>query len=108
MIDQTVAFLSILAGGIAGSFLSSWMAFNASGEQFNGRKHGNALITGAISGLALAITGAVVDTASLTIPQFGVLVVTTFLAGFGIDRARSSGADMTANNAAESKPAPQS
>ncbi len=98
MVDSTLAFIAILIAGIAGGFLSYWMAFNAKGEKFDMSKHGNALITGAITGLGLAITGAVIDTANMTIPQFGFIVVTTFLSAFGIDRARSSGSDMIGQN----------
>ena len=104
MIDETVAFITILIAGIAGSFLSYWMAFNAKGEPFDMKKHGNALITGAVAGLAFAITSAVVDTTNMTAPQFGFLLVTTFLGAFGLDRARSSGSDMIARN---EPPSPQ-
>lgn len=102
MIDETAAFLIILASGVGGGFLSSWMAFNASGEVFSGRKHGNALITGALTGLALAIGTSLAGVADMSVPQFGIMVVTVFLGAVGIDRLRSSGADMAANNATES------
>ena len=98
MIDQTMSFILYTIAGIAGGFLSSWMAFNASGEEFNPRKHGNALITGILTGLAFALVYAVVDTSEWTIPQFGVSVLTTFLAAAGVDRLRSSGSDMTGKN----------
>jgi len=103
MVDQTAAFIAQIIAGVAGGFLSSWMAFNASGEEFNGRKHGNALITGVLTGLALAIAGVVIDVSQMSVPQFGVLVLTTFLGAAGVDRLRSSGGDMAANNAKESK-----
>ena len=103
MIDETIGFFVILASGIGGGFLSSWMAFNASGEVFSGRKHGNALITGALTGLALAIGTSLAGVSDMTIAQFGIVVVTVFLGAVGIDRLRSSGADMAANNATESE-----
>lgn len=101
MIDETVAFIIVLAAGIGGGFLSSWMSFNASGEVFSGRKHGNALITGALAGLALAIGTSLAGVAEMTIPQFGIIVVTVFLGAVGIDRLRTSGAHMTARDSPE-------
>jgi hypothetical protein len=98
MIDQTLSFVVITIAGVAGAFLSYWMAFNAKNEPFDMHKHGNALITGAVSGLMMAITAAVVDTSGMTVPQFGFLVATTFGTGFGLDRARSSTSAMTTNN----------
>jgi len=98
MIDQTLSFIVITIAGVAGSFLSYWMAFNAKNEPFDMHKHGNALITGAVSGLMMAITAAVVDTSNMTVAAFGFLVATTFGTGFGIDRMRSSTSAMTTNN----------
>lgn|SRR4029079_6006374 len=100
MIDETLAVIASIAVGIAGGFLSSWMAFNASGEVFSGRKHGNALIIGALSGLALGVTMVVADPANMTQGQFIIALVLIFLAAVGIDRLRSSGADMVANSTA--------
>lgn len=98
MIDQTLSFLTVLFAGVAGSFLSYWMAFNAKNEPFDMHKHGNALITGTITGLVFAVASAVVDTSGYTVAQFGELVVLTFGTGFGIDRARSSTSAMVNNN----------
>ena len=101
MVDTTISTIVIIAAGIGGGFLSSWMAFNASGEVFSGRKHGNALITGALVGLALAIASVVVDVSAMDISQWAIIVVGVFLSAAGIDRLRSSGAHMTARNSPE-------
>ena len=98
MVDETLSVIVSIVAGIAGGFLSSWMAFNASGETFSGRKHGNALIIGALSGLALGVTMVVADPSNMTDGQFVIAVILVFLAAVGIDRLRSSGADMVANN----------
>jgi energy-converting hydrogenase Eha subunit B len=98
LIDETLAVIASIVVGIAGGFLSSWMAFNASGETFSGRKHGNALIIGALSGLALGVTMVVADPTNMTTGQFVIALVLIFLAAVGIDRLRSSGADMVANS----------
>jgi len=75
------------------------MAFNASGEVFSGRKHGNALITGVLTGLALGAAVTIADPEKMTNAAIFVLAITTFLSAVGIDRLRSSGSDMVANNA---------
>ena len=106
MIDETLAVIASIVIGIGGGFLSSWMAFNASGEQFSGRKHGNALIIGALSGLGLGVTMVVADPANMTEGQFILALALIFLAAVGIDRLRSSGADMVANSTAEKKTNP--
>jgi len=94
---------SVLAG-IAGGFLSSWMAFNASGADFDRRKHGNALIVGALSGMALGLAAASTAAAKdLDPPQAAILLFTTFLASAGIDRLRSSGSQMIHRNATSGK-----
>lgn len=103
MVDETFAVIISIVAGIAGGFLSSWMAFNASGEAFSGRKHGNALIIGALSGLALGVTMVVADPANMTDGQFIIAIVLIFLAAVGIDRLRSSGADMVAHSAPETE-----
>jgi len=83
--------------GLAGGFLSSWMGFNSSGEKFDVRKHGNALITGALSGVALAlglVHGSQVPAEQLTAGQyiFGVFLI--FLSAVGIDKLRSNTSQM--------------
>jgi len=95
LVDPTVAVVASVLAGIAGGFLSSWMAFNASGEPFNPRKHGNALITGALAGMFLGAAQA--STAPDEIPnnQFILSLIGTFFASAGIDRLRSSGSQMT-------------
>jgi hypothetical protein len=90
MIDETVSVIVFVIVGIAGGFLSSWMAWNASGETFDRRKHGNALITGAIVGLGLGIAAAVVDVSTMAMNQWLLLVFTTFGTAVGLDRVRSS------------------
>ena len=97
MVDETLAIASSVIAGIAGGFLSSWMAFNSSGEAFDFRKHGNALITGALSGLALGlalIQGSQTPPEQLTSGQyiFGTLLI--FLSAVGIDKLRSNTSQM--------------
>lgn len=102
MVDQLLGTLVYFAAAIGGGFLSSWMAFNASGEVFSGRKHGNALITGALTGLSYAITAVAIDIfTGLSDAAFAVLVFSAFWTAFGIDRARSDGSDMVARNAVD-------
>jgi uncharacterized membrane protein YoaK (UPF0700 family) len=96
MVDQVGAIIASVLAGIAGGFLSSWMAFNASGEKFDMRKHGNALITGALSGMGLGL-GIVVSAPAdqgLTAAQIAIGLFSIFLAAAGIDRLRSSGSHM--------------
>jgi hypothetical protein len=93
LIDETVAVVSSILVGLAGGFLSSWMAWNASGEKFDIRKHGNALITGAIVGLVGGAANAIV-TPDMSTGQFIIQLVFLFGSAFGFDRARSSGSGM--------------
>ena len=104
MVDPTGAVIVYVIAGIAGGFLSSWMAFNASGEKFDIRKHGNALITGALTGMVLGI-GLSTATApeELTQAQFIVNALLTFGTAAGIDRLRSSGSKMTVKALEEKK-----
>ena len=100
MVDQLIGTLIYFAAAIGGGFLSSWMSFNASGEPFSGRKHGNALITGALTGLGYAITAVAIDIfTGMNDAAFAVLVFSAFWTAFGLDRARTSGSQMIANNA---------
>jgi drug/metabolite transporter (DMT)-like permease len=97
LVDETVAIISGIVAGLAGGFLSSWMGFNSSGEKFDVRKHGNALITGALSGVALAlglVHGSQVPAEQLTAGQyiFGVFLI--FLSAVGIDKLRSNTSQM--------------
>lgn len=97
MVDETLAVVSSVIAGLAGGFLSSWMGFNSSGEAFSIRKHGNALITGALSGVLLGIgfvQGAQIPAEQLTTGQyiFGVLLI--FLSAVGIDKLRSNTSQM--------------
>jgi len=96
LVDETAAVIASIIVGIAGGFLSSWMAFNASGEEFDKRKHGNALITGAVAG---ALAGAVIPTAlpNMTSAAFIIYLVLLFGATIGVDRVRSSGSQMVVN-----------
>jgi X-X-X-Leu-X-X-Gly heptad repeat protein len=73
------------------------MGFNSSGQEFDIRKHGNALITGAISGVALGLAmaqGSQVPADQLTSGQyiFGTLLI--FLSAVGIDKLRSNTSQM--------------
>jgi len=93
LIDETVAVVSSILVGLAGGFLSSWMAWNASGEKFDIRKHGNALITGGIVGLLGGAANAIVAT-NMSTGQFIIQLVFLFGSAFGFDRARSNASDM--------------
>jgi hypothetical protein len=95
MVDPTAAVIGSIIAGIAGGFLSSWMSFNASGEKFDGRKHGNALITGALAGMLLGAAQAAVNPSEISEGQFVLSLIGTFLAGAGVDRLRSSSSRMT-------------
>jgi len=95
LVESTIAVIASVVAGIAGGFLSSWMAFNASGEEFNGRKHGNALITGALSGMFLGAAQAAASPNEIPNNQFILSLIGTFFAAAGIDRLRSSGSQMT-------------
>jgi len=95
LVESTIAVIASVVAGIAGGFLSSWMAFNASGEPFNGRKHGNALITGALSGMFLGAAQAAASPNEIPNNQFILSLIGTFFAAAGIDRLRSSGSQMT-------------
>lgn len=104
MVDDTTAIIAAIIAGLAGGFLSSWMAFNASGEKFDPRKHGNALITGALTGVALGIamlSGFSTTPSEATNAQFIAGLVGIFLAAVGVDRLRTSSSGMVANRVAE-------
>lgn len=102
MVDVLIGTIAYFAVTLFGGFLSSWMSFNASGEAFNPRKHGNALITGALSGLGFAVGNIAVEMfIDISDAQLLVLLITAFFAAFGIDRMRSDGNQMIANNSAE-------
>jgi hypothetical protein len=64
------------------------MAWNASGEEFDRRKHGNALIIGAITGLAAGAAAAVINP-NATTGAFILQLVGIFVGTIGIDRLRS-------------------
>jgi hypothetical protein len=93
LIDETVAVVSSILVGLAGGFLSSWMAWNASGEKFDVRKHGNALITGGIVGLIGGAANAIVAT-DMSAGQFIIQLVFLFGSAIGFDRARSNASDV--------------
>lgn len=98
MVDSFVAIVVLTALGAGGGFLSSWMSWNASGEKFDGRKHGNALITGVIAGLVLGVGVSVAGTEDMTPTIFFILAITTFGTAVGIDRGRTSVSRAVANN----------
>jgi hypothetical protein len=105
MVDATTAIISAVFAGLAGGFLNSWLAFNASGETFNARKHGNALIVGALTGMALGlslvIAGEVVNKGDIPPPVFALGVFFIFLAAAGVDTFRSKASKMIAKHEEE-------
>ena len=88
-------FIGLTLLGAAGGFLSSWMSFNASGEPFDKRKHGNGLITGAIAGMALGLGFAVALPKDATAAQIAISLFTTFFATVGLDKLRTNASKMT-------------
>lgn len=100
VVDQTAALIGAIITGMVGGFVSSWMSFNASGEDFNKRKHGNALITGAITGI---VGGAIAfqvyppqDAQQVIFLMVGILG-----SAIGIDKSRSNLSKMIANRVNE-------
>jgi len=98
VVEETAVVIASVLAGIAGGFLSSWMSFNASGEKFDARKHGNALITGALAGVVLGIAGATSAPDEMTSAQALVMYLTIFLSAVGIDRLRTTGSRMVIRN----------
>jgi len=99
VVDDLGIIIGSVISGIAGGFLSSWMSFNASGEPFDARKHGNALITGALSGMGLGVLAAVANAdKALDAAQVALTCFTIFLSAAGIDRFRSTGSKMVTRN----------
>jgi len=102
MVEAVTVIISAVLAGLAGGFLSSWMTFNASGEKFDGRKHGNALITGALTGMALGLTEViaadVANKGEIEPALFAVGVFSIFLAAAGVDAFRSKGSKMVHKN----------
>ena len=99
MIETIFATAASLIAGIAGGFVSSFMAWNESLEPFDFRKHGNALIIGTLAGLAIGAASALVNP-DISTEQLLVQIVLTFLSAAGIDRLKSSATGMVANKAA--------
>lgn len=99
VVEETAVVIASVLAGIAGGFLSSWMSFNASGEKFDARKHGNALITGALAGIVLGIAGATsAPEEEMTAATALVMYLTIFLSAVGIDRLRTTGSRMVIRN----------
>lgn len=94
VLDEVGIIIASVIAGLGGGFLSSWMSFNASGEEFDRRKHGNALITGAIAGMAAGIAFAVVLPKDATSAQIALSLFSTFFTTVGIDRLRTTGSKM--------------
>jgi NADPH:quinone reductase-like Zn-dependent oxidoreductase len=94
VLDEVGIIIASVIAGLGGGFLSSWMSFNASGEEFDRRKHGNALITGAIAGMAAGVAFAVVLPKDATGPQIALSLFSTFFTTVGIDRLRTTGSKM--------------
>jgi len=95
MVDQVSIIVASVISGLAGGFISSWMAFNASGEEFDKRKHGNGLITGAIAGMALGLGFSIALPKDATAAQIAISLFTTFFATVGIDKLRTNASKMT-------------
>jgi len=89
VVDESLAIGLSLLAGLAGGFLSSFMAWNASGEKFDFRKHGNALITGTLSGLAGGVASAVLGGEGVSTGQLALQLFGIFFGVIGIDRLRS-------------------
>jgi hypothetical protein len=104
MVDAVTAIVAAVIAGLAGGFLHSWMTFNASGEKFDGRKHGNALIVGALTGMALGLATVlaydVMNKSEIPAAPFAVALFGIFLAAAGIDTVRSKASAMIANRQA--------
>ena len=98
MIDELTRVIISLGVGVAGGFLSSWMGWNASGEIFNSRKHGNALIVGAVTGLAAGAAAAVIEP-NIAPAAFALQLVGIFVGVIGIDRIRTDTSQSAANRA---------
>jgi H+/Cl- antiporter ClcA len=101
MVDAVTAIITSVIAGLAGGFLHSWMAFNASGEKYDPRKHGNALIVGALSGMGLGLILVVIAMNENTEKELtaGVLAAGLFfifLAAAGVDAFRSKASKMIA------------
>jgi hypothetical protein len=94
VLDEVGIIIASVFAGLGGGFLSSWMSFNASGEEFDRRKHGNALITGAIAGMAAGVAFSVVLPKDATAAQIAVSLFSTFFTTVGIDRLRTTGSKM--------------
>jgi H+/Cl- antiporter ClcA len=102
LVDATTAIIGAVIAGIAGGFLSSWMKFNATGEKFDGRKHGNALITGALTGmglgLLLVVANDITKVKEISNAVYAVGVFFIFLAAAGVDAYRSKASKMIHKN----------
>jgi hypothetical protein len=101
MVDAVTAIVGSVIAGLAGGFLHSWMAFNASGEKYDARKHGNALIVGALSGMGLGLILVVIAMHENTDKELTAGVVAAglffiFLAAAGVDAFRSKASKMIA------------
>jgi hypothetical protein len=98
LVEEIAVIIASVLAGIGGGFLSSWMSFNASGEKWDPRKHGNALITGALAGIGLGIAAASSAPKNMDAAQALVLFFTIFLSAVGIDRLRTTGSRMIVRN----------
>ena len=98
MIDPLHAAVASILAGLAGGFLSSFMAWNATLETFNFRKHGNALIIGTLTGVAAGAAVAIVNP-DISMAQLAVNLILVFLGAVGIDRLKSNATEMVAQKA---------
>ena len=104
MVDATTTIIASVLAGLAGGFLSSWMKFNATGEKFDGRKHGNALVTGSLTGMGLGlltvIAAEVTNKGNIPGAILAVGLFTIFLSAAGVDKFRSYTSQMITNRIA--------
>lgn len=98
VLDEVGIIIASVIAGLAGGFLSSWMSFNASGEKFDPRKHGNGLITGAISGMAAGVAAASTLPVNATAAQITVALFLVFFGTVGVDSLRTKGSRMISKN----------
>lgn len=89
VLDEVGILIASVISGLTGGFLSSWMSFNASGEAFDPRKHGNALITGALSGMGAGLAAVAAFPTNPSSAQIAFALIATFLGTAGVDMFRS-------------------
>jgi hypothetical protein len=89
MVDPLPAIIGTTLAGAFGGFLHSWMSFNATGEKFDAKKHGNAIIVGILTGLAYGAAISLAGLDDLTKAQYWVLLIAVLTSAAGIDTLRA-------------------